>query len=198
MNRIPWAATALVAVIASACAPVAPTVDPAQIQASAVAAASTMIALTQEAVPTPTDTPVPSPTPLPSPTFPPPPTIEPPTVEPTKSAGDDCNHLFDLAATGNARTPVKINNRTKGSVNLSLGMWEKNAFGQCGYLGFNIPKGQSITVDMPQTGKGPCWWGYGWVNGPEPSTSQGGPFCWSSTLKFELDIGPDVIKLTPP
>lgn len=195
MKQMPWAASALVAVIASACAPVAPTVDPAQIQASAVAAASTMIALTQEAVPTPTDTPVPSPTPLPSPTFPPPPTIEPPTVEPTKSAGDDCNHLFDLAEDRSKRSPVKINNLNKAPFSGSLWMSQKNAFGQCGYVGFQIPKGQSITLQLPQTGSGPCWWGGGWVNGPEPSTPSGGPFCWNGDLKWELDIGPDVIRL---
>lgn len=203
MRRILPEISALALLLSAACAPAVPTPDVAQIQASAVAAASTMIAQTQEAMPTATEvppTPEPSPTPLPSPTLAPLPTLafDAPTAAPTGSTGDDCNHIFDLAATGNARSPVKINNNTKGSVNLSLGMFQKNAFGQCGYLGFTIPKGNSITVQMPQTGQGPCWWGYGWVNGPKPSTPEGGPFCWNNTDKWTLDIGPDVIRLTPP
>jgi len=198
MRRILYAVSGLLVLASAACAPAVPTIDPAQVQASAMAAASTMIAQTQAAIPTATEVP---PTPIPSPTLLPPtlaplPTVPSPTA--TGAAGDDCNHLFDLSATGNARTPVKINNLTKGPVNLSLGLWEKNSFGQCGYLGFSIPKGQSITVSMPQTGKGPCWSGYAWVNGPDPSTAEGGGFCWNSTDKYELDIGPDVIKITPP
>lgn len=199
MRRILYAVSGLLVIATAACAPAVPTIDPAQVQASAMAAASTMIAMTQAAIPTATEvppTPIPSPTPLPSPTLAPLPTVASPTAAST--TGDDCNHLFDLAATGNARTPVKINNLTKGPANISLGMFQKNAFGQCGYLSFSIPKGQSITASMPQTGKGPCWWGYAWINGPDPSTSEGGPFCWNSTDKYELDIGPDVIKITPP
>lgn len=185
--------------LSAACAPATPTVDAAQIQASAVAAASTMIAMTQAAIPTATETPVPSPTPLPSPTLEPLPTLPLlPTASPTSTGGDDCNHLFDLGATGNARSKVLVNNNTKGSANLSLGMFQKNAFGQCGYLSFVIAKGASEIISMPQTGQGPCWWGYAWINGPNPSTSQGGPFCWNNTDKWTLDIGPDVIRLTPP
>ena len=199
MKRNLLGAALLFSMVLGACAPAVPTVDPAMVQASAMAAASTMIALTQAAIPTATETPVPSPTPLPSPTIPPLPTGIPPTIQPTASGGDDCDHLFDLSATGNARSPVKINNETNGSVNLSLGIYSKNSFGQCGYLGFTVPKGQSITVQMPQTDKGgPCWYGYAWVNGPEPTTSQGGPFCWNNTDKWVLDIGTEVIKLTPP
>lgn len=198
MKQIILGIVTVLALAASGCAPAEPTIDAAMVQASAMAAASTMIAMTQAAVPTATETPIPSPTPLPSPTFAPLPTLAPPTIAPTTSGEDDCNHLFDLGATGNARSPVKINNLTKGPVNLSLSMGTKNVFGQCGYLGFNIPKGQSIFVQMPQTGQGPCWWGYAWVNGSEPSTSQGGPFCWNNTDKWELDIGTEVIRLTPP
>jgi len=199
MKRVFFTLAALL-IFGSACAPAAPTIDAAEVQASAMAAASTMIAMTEAAIPTATEVPpteIPSPTALPSPTVSSLPTIAAPTIAPT-SSGEDCDHLFVLAATGNARSPVKITNLTKGPVNLSLGMFQPNAFGQCGYLGFAIPKGQSITVHMPQTGKGPCWWGYAWVNGPSPSTSEGGPFCWNNTDKWELDIGPDVIKLTPP
>ena len=58
----------LVAVLLTACGPKAtPTMNPADVQATAFAAASTMVALTQAAIPTatpipPTETPVPLPT----------------------------------------------------------------------------------------------------------------------------------------
>ena len=200
MKRVVFATAVLVGMLSAACAPATPTIDPAQVQASAMAAASTMIAMTQAAIPTATPVPptlAPSPTPLPPPTLAVLPSITAPTISPTTS-GTDCNHLFDLSESGNKTSPVKINNNTKGPVNLSLSMNSPNVFGQCGYLGFNIPKGQSIFPKLPQTGQGPCWWGYAWVNGPQPSTSQGGPFCWNNTDKWTLDIGPDVIKLTPP
>src|SRR5512140_986942 len=71
MKRVLFTSMVL-ALLLSACAPATPTTDPAQIQASAVAAANTMVALTQAAVPTETPVPptaLPSPTPLPSPTL---------------------------------------------------------------------------------------------------------------------------------
>ena len=199
MKLVLIASVGLLVLVTTACAPAVPTIDPAEVQASAVAAANTMIAMTKAAIPTATETPVPSQTPLPSPTFPPLPTLPPAdSASPTSSTGDDCNHLFDLAADRNRRSPVKINNNTKGPANLSLSMGTKNAFGQCGYLGFNIPRGQTIFVDMPQTGKGPCWYGYAWINGAKPSTAEGGAFCWNNTDKWTLDIYADIIKLTPP
>jgi hypothetical protein len=179
-----------------------PTIDPAQIQASAVAAASTMIAQTQAAMPT--DTPVPptlapSPTPLPIPTLADVPTFPgPPTVAPT-TTGDDCNHVFDMSATGKARAKLVINNVTKGSLNISFSMGSKNAFGQCGYLSWSVPKNNQITVSIPQTGTGPCWWAYAWANDPKhQATSSGGPFCMNNPDKWLLTVSYDSMHLTPP
>ena len=191
--------------LSAACAPATPTADPAQIQASAVAAASTMIAMTQAAIPTPTEVP---PTPLPSPTPLAPPTplelptlaFSVPTAAPTQSSGDDCNHLLDLNAVGNARAKLLINNNTKGPVTLTMGWSSKNAFGQCGYLSWsNIGRNSSITVSLPQTGTGPCYWAYAWVNDPkhQSTISQGG-FCMNNPDKWTFDVGYDTIKLTPP
>jgi hypothetical protein len=203
MRRILPACAMLLVWLGSACSAATPTVDPAQIQASAVAAASTMVAMTQAAIPTATEVPpteVPSPTPLPPPTIAVLPTLafQAPTAAPTQSSADDCNHLFDLGATGNARSPVKVNNNNKYAVTLSLGMWQKNAFGQCGYLAFAIKGKESILISMPQTGQGPCWTGFAYGQGSNASNAEGGPFCWNNPDKWTLDIGPDIIKLTPP
>jgi hypothetical protein len=206
MRHILGACGTLVVLFGAACSAATPTVDPAQIQASAVAAASTMVAMTQEAMPTPTEVPpteVPSPTPLPVPTVVELPTLsfEAPTAAPTQSSGDDCNHLLDLNETGNARAKLLINNNTKGPVTLTIGLGSKNAFGQCGYLSWsNIPRNSSITVSVPQTGAGPCYWAYAWVNDPKNNRtlSPGQLYCMNNPDKWVMDIGYDTIKLTPP
>ncbi|MFH1186119.1 MAG: hypothetical protein V1755_13940 [Chloroflexota bacterium] len=200
MTRISLGAAALLVMVSAACAPAAPTVDPAQVQASAMAAASTMIAMTQAAIPTATEVPpTPSPTPLPSPFAAALPTVVAPTIEPTKSA-DSCNQLLDVAASGGKKATLKINNLTKGSVTITIGLSTKNAFGQCGYLSWIIPPKNSIIVNPPQTGPGPCYWAYAWVNDPKnPSLPAPPPmFCMNSTDKYELDVGAETMRITPP
>jgi hypothetical protein len=204
MKWIAFPAATLALIVNAACAPATPTVDPAQIQASAMAAANTMVAMTQAAMPTATEippTPVPSPTPLPSPTLADLPTVSfdaLPTAAPT--AGD-CRHLFDLASTGKARAKVLIQNATKGPITVSIGLSEKNAFGQCGYLSWGpISKLSNITVSVPQTGLGPCYWAYAFVNDPKHQTQVANPFpfCMNNPDKWVMTITYDTIRLTPP
>ncbi len=196
----------LALVLSAACAPAAPTIDASQIQASAVAAASTMIAMTQQAMPTATPippTPAETPTPLPSPTtaaLPTFPVIAAPTEAPTASTGDNCNHLLDVSASGNKRAALLIVNDTKGTMTLTLGLGSKNAFGQCGYLAFSgIAKNSSTMVSVPQTGQGPCYWAYAWVNDPKKQTTvSGGGYCMNNPDKWTMTVNYDTIHLTPP
>ncbi len=208
MNRILFAA-ACAALLLSACAPAAtPTIDPGQIQASAMAAASTMIEQTQQAMPTSTPVP-PSPLPtlpaLPSPTVGALPTLQAfptPTTQPSKGGSGDCNQPLDAKASG-PQAPVLIRNDTKGPVTFTLGISAKNSFGQCGYLSWsNIPKANSITVSVPinHTNQGdPCYWAYAWINDPQHQANvSGGGFCINDGDKWTFDVGYDRIKLTPP
>ena len=206
MNRYLFLA-ATFALILSACgAPAAPTIDAAQVQASAMAAAATMVAATQAAMPTNTPippTPLPSATPLPSPTsgvLATLPVFASPTAGASGSA-DDCNHLLDVGASGD-QAAVLIRNNTKGQVTFSMGLGSKNSFGECGYLGWSIPKGNSISVSVPQTRTNqgdPCYWAYAWINDPKRQTTvNGGGFCINNPDKWTFDIGYDKIKLTPP
>lgn len=199
MRRVPYAVTGLMVLLTAACAPAVPTIDPAQVQASAMAAAGTMIAMTQAAIPTATETAVPSPTPLPTSTVPPLPTAVPATVAPTKDP-DSCNQLFDVAESGGRKATLKIINVTKGPVTVTIGLSTKNAFGQCGYLSWVIPQKNSIIVNPPQTGAGPCYWTYAWVNDPNHPSQPGGapPLCMNSTDKYELEIDYDTMRITPP
>ncbi len=155
MRRILFV-VALLALVLSACAlAAAPTIDAAQIQASAMAAAGTMIALTQAAIPTETPlppTPVPSPSPLPSPTAALLPTLQPFASPTGASAGGDsgdCNHRMDVGASG-ATAPVLIRNDTKGPITFTLYLGSKNSFGQCGWQSWGpIAKANSILVSVP-------------------------------------------------
>ncbi len=192
------------ALLLSACAQATPTVDAAQVQASAIAAANTMIAQTQAAMPTATPippTPVPSPTPLPSPTLGTLPTLQVLASPTTASTGDDCNHPLDAASSGPA-APVLIRNNTKGPATVGLYIGRKNLFGQCGYLSWSVPKMNSILVSVPyaRLNQGEaCYWASAYVNDPNhPSTPTGGPFCLANDDKWTMDVGYDSIRLTPP
>lgn len=206
MQRLLFAMITLTLLL-SACAPAAPTVSPEQVQASAVAAASTMIALTVAAVPsntpvppTPlaTDTPLASPTPMTLPTLA---NLATPTTAST-GGKDDCNHLFDVGASG-PTTTLAVNNNTKGSISGSVYLGTPNTFAQCGWISFgSIAKGQSGSISVPlvHTSMGDsCYWASAWVNDPKKQTQpNGGPFCIDSTLKWTLNVNYDKITITPP
>ncbi len=206
MARTLFVALLLVMVL-SACAPAKPTADPAQIQASAVAAASTMIAQTIQAVPTETPVPptdVPSPTPLPPPTLALLPTLPVAQSAPTtaSSAATNCNQPLDVAAAG-PKANVMIKNNTKGSITFNMGISTKNTFGQCGYMSWPINKGDSISVSVPQirTNLGDsCYWVYVWINDPKAAThGEGSGYCIDNALKWTFTVtSPNKVTLAPP
>jgi hypothetical protein len=165
------------AVLLTACAPQGtPTMAPADVQNTAVAAAWTVVAMTQAAIPTatlvpPTDTPIPTALP----TF----TAEPliiPTLEPlilptaTSAAASDpknCNKTLSIGEAGPLKN-VRIENENKGPVNLSLTLYTPNLFGQCGSIGYVLTKGEKSKVGIPSG----YWYAYAWVLKP-PSTAEG-------------------------
>ncbi|HUH97998.1 MAG TPA: hypothetical protein VLZ89_11600 [Anaerolineales bacterium] len=144
-----WLLATLLAFMVSACgAKAAPTIDPAQVQASAVAAANTIVAMTQAAMPT--DTPVPptaasTDTPQPTPTIPPLPTapiLASPTV--ASSSGGDCNGLIDRQK-GEKSANFLVRNKSGQLITVSFYL-EKNSFADCGYWATQISSGNSISV----------------------------------------------------
>lgn len=197
MKRVLFLAAVLPLVLAACGAQATPTIDPAQVQASAVAAANTMVSLTQAAIPTvtpipptpiPTDTPLPSPTPMELPTL----SVQ---ASPTPasasggSSGDPCSAGLNVAEAGPTFLLV-VRNNTKGLITVTIGLSTKNKFGQCGYLSWsNIPKGQTISANVPQTLGGTCYWAYAWINDPKQSSSvSGGGYCWNNKDKVILDV----------
>lgn len=202
MRGISFAAVVM-SLILSACTAAAPTVDPLQVQASAVAGANTMVALTQAAIPT--ATPIP-PTPLPSPTAPPSPTSQAlptlstdgsPTVEPTSgnTGTDPCNAPMSSSPTG-PLTTLKIDNGTKAPVTVSIYLY-KTKFGECGYRGYNLgPLDSVYLTDLPQG----CYSAFALVNDPKkPSKAFSTQLmCPNNDDKWTMVVQADVIKFYSP
>ncbi|MFN8411931.1 MAG: hypothetical protein U0Z26_06045 [Anaerolineales bacterium] len=166
------------AVLLTACGPQGtPTMAPEDVQNTAVAAAFTMVAMTQAAIPTntlPPPTETPSPTPLPTFTPLPPPTLDPAlilptaTVPPAASDPNSCNKPLNVAEAGRLQR-IRIENQTGGDINLSLNLYVKNAFGQCGAISYTIKKNGKINTEIPVG----LWYAYAWIN---PKGTSSGSF----------------------
>jgi len=150
----------VVVLLVSACGtgePPVPTMDANSIVNTAQAAAFTMIAETQAAIPTATSTETPTATPLPTDTPVPLPTLATPLAQPTATSGsaanangDPCYHPIDSAA-GGPNSVLRIKNKTGGPITVFIYLYKPNAFGECGYMGFDLYKGESTTITtMPR------------------------------------------------
>jgi hypothetical protein len=184
----------------SACGtPAEPTMSAEEVQGTAVAAAMTMVAQTQAAIPTatpipPTDTP--APTPLPTNTVPP---LQLPTqplvVQPTAttaSDANDCNKFLSTSAAG-PTAPIKVVNQTKAPMNVSIYL-DKTPFGECGYRGYSIPQNGSINIDFRQG----VIYAYAWILEPINTTVSGGPWKPNNTDKWTIFINENNMKMVGP
>jgi hypothetical protein len=189
---------AVLAFTLGACGPEPePTMSAADVQGTAVAAAWTMVAETQAAIPT--DTPIPptetaSPTPLPTNTLPP---LDLPTqsafASPTTASNkDECDQFLPGDAAG-PTAPLKIYNETKAPLNLSLYL-EKTPFGMCGYRGYSIPANNSILINFPQG----VMYAYAWILEPLNTTVSGGPWKPNNTDKWSIFIKESSMKMVGP
>jgi len=209
MKRYIWAVIAILSLILSACGatPVEPTVSAEDIQATAVAAAFTIVAETQAAIPTntpvpPTDTPVPTAiptdTPIPSPTLE---ALVLPTFTslPTSAASsnntgaDPCNQPLPGNVSGTP-TKIKLVNMTKGTLVVSLYL-NKTPFGECGYRGYNLAKNDAITItDLPQG----CYNVSVFVTEPNKSSKAFGYGCINNTDLWTFEINAENVKFIGP
>ena len=197
MKKPLYLLAAVIVLASAACAPAAPTADPAQIQASAVAAAATMVAMTQQAIPSPTEvppTPLPSPTALPSPTLVALPTLpvsSAPTAAPAPTtSGDKCQAPIASAPDGPMMT-VSIANQTNGTVVLSLYLYE-TTFGECGYWSTVLSPRGSTSAFLPQGD----YFAGAFVNDPKAQTkSFGTSLPLKNGEKFRIVVGAETIEL---
>jgi len=174
------------ALILSACrAPATPTIAAADVQNTALAAAFTIVAETQAAIPTntsvpPTETPTQTPQPTDTPALV---ATESPTATQVAQAGgnsDPCNAPLKSNPLGRS-TRIKLENQTGAPIIVSLYL-NLTAIGECGFRGYNVGKNGSTTItDLVQgcynasvlvndANKPTKSFGYGCINNPDQWT----------------------------
>lgn len=200
---------AVAALLLSACgAKAVPTIDPSQVQASAVSAANTLVAMTQAAMPTetpippsatPTDTPQPTPTIPPLPTNPVlnPPVLPSPTAITSSSSGNsggECNGSIKASKGENLAT-IMINNKTNVLLGVSLYL-NKNSWGDCGYWSSpaGIPSNSSASISLPASNS--CYHVTAWTLAGKPNFMVGNNFCVGlNATKYVLNVTTNGISL---
>ena len=203
MKRLSSLTVIIVAMlIISACGgePAAPTMNAVDVQNTAVAAALTMIAETQAAIPTDTPLPpteAPTQTPLPTDTAIPLPTLNvtlAATTAPTSSnaGGDPCATRV-LSPDKGRETVIRVVNTTKVTVTVSMYLNETAAHGECGYRSFQLSKNSDIVFDDLVQG---CYDLWAFSNSSDVNARGGG--CINNPDKWTFEIREGVIKFTGP
>ncbi len=159
-----WMLFVITALLLTACgAEPEPTMSPADVQSTAMAAAMTMVAETQAAAPTATIPPTQAPTETPLPTNTVPPLIletatqglatQPVGVLPTNttassssSSGDPCNKPLTSWGGESAQLSLRNNTKPKGTVTASL--YFTTSFGDCGYISARFDTSTTLTVPV--------------------------------------------------
>ena len=186
LKPILFIAIALTFILSACGAKPVPTVDPAQVQASAVAAANTIVAMTQAAMPT--QTPVPptvasTDTPQPTPTIPAlatPLILASPTTAPASSGGE-CAYLS--VSKGDHLADILVVNKTGELIGVTFYL-KKNAFGDCGYWSSQVKPNSSLSVtNLPQ---GCYYFGTWTLSGKPDFQNLGYSFCDSIPDKFTI------------
>ena len=182
----------------------APTISAMDVQGTAVSSALTIVAMTQSFIPTslPTETPAPTPISTPTPTItilttvslPSPTQGLDPVVGPTNTV-DSSDCWIPLSAGPAAEmTTLRLQNDTRGDVTLTIFL-NKTAHGDCGFTGYTIGKGQTISVSYPQG----CYSFAAFINiSPTKSLKSFGGGCANNPDKWVVRIGPEIITLYSP
>jgi hypothetical protein len=189
--------TLAITLIISACGapPAPPTANLADLQSTAVAAASTLMAETQAAIPTAT---LPSPTatitntPAFTATLPVMPTLGA-TFTSIPAAGDPCiNKALPDSLVGQT-IKIRIDNPTKGTINLTVYLQSGNPQGICGYRGYTLAAGGSLVINDLVEG---CYSLWAW--NPDPKDYfmvTNGTSCLNNFKSWTFDISTNSIQL---
>ena len=199
---IPAQAFALViTLIVSACGSpqAAPTVDPVDMQSTAVASALTLLAETQAALPTSTPPPPTvafTDTPVFTATIPPLPTLGAtftPSLEVNSNVGDPCVTTPMPNSLPGKTIKIRIDNPTQGTINLSVNLHPGNPQGICGYRGYTLAAGDSLVISDLVEG---CYSLWAW--NPDPDDYfivTNGTSCLDDSDNWTFDITLNGIKL---
>jgi hypothetical protein len=194
----------VITLIISACgAEPVPTVNPVDVQNTAVAAAFTMVAQTQAAIPTatlppptetPTQTPMATNTPLQSPTAIG--VISSPTTAPAaNTGGDPCATRVLSGDLKGKQTIIRIWNTTKAPITVSLYLNETAAHGECGYRSYTLPKNGDVVIRDLVYG---CYnlWAWSDAQGNKFNSSGGG--CINNPDKWTFEVNTATVKFVGP
>ncbi|MCC6499670.1 MAG: hypothetical protein IT313_05310 [Anaerolineales bacterium] len=188
-----WTLT-LAALLLAACgteAPPTPSME--EVRGTAVAAALTIVAQTQAAIPTntpvpptetPTSTPQPTNTPLTLPTL-----AETSTNTPASAGGDYCQTRVLGAPKGND-TVIKIENATKLPIHVSLFL-NKTALDECGWREYEIGKKGSVVITDLVYG---CYNLWAWSNDPKNPFQSSGYGCINNPDKWTFQVHESTIQ----
>jgi len=209
MKRFSILTVVVIAMLISACgAPAAPTMQAVDVQNTAVAAAFTMVAQTQAAIPTatplpptepPTQTPLPTNTPLPLPTSATLAVLSSPTAVSVSSSsgssgGDPCATRV-LSKPEGKETTIRIVNTTKLGVTVSLYLNETASKGACGYRSFTLTKNNDIVyTDLVQG----CYNLWAWSENAKGKFTSSGFGCINNPDKWTFEIRESNIKFIGP
>ena len=189
----------ILAITISACgAQPVPTINAADVQHTAEAAAFTMVAQTQEAIPTATPTEIPTNTPLPTDT----PAVSPtvatlgatvPTIAPTSSNTDPCATRVLSYSPKGRDTIIRIANLTRAQVTVSVYLNETAGAGECGYRSYTLSKnGDVVITDLVQG----CYNLWAWSSDNKVHVNASGFGCLNNSDKWTFEISENSIKFT--
>ena len=194
----------LIAVIASACAPqAAPTMSAADVQSTAAAAAFTMVAQTQAAIPTATplpptesstETPLPTNTPVALPTLDVSPTVAVQAAATTSSGVDPCSTRV-LSGPKGKETTIRIVNTTKVPVKVSIYLNETAGQGACGWGYVELAKNADTVITSWVQG---CYNLWAWSDDPKGKFNSSGGGCINNPDKWTFEVSTGSIKFVGP
>jgi hypothetical protein len=193
----------LITLIISACgareAQATATLNPIDLQSTIAAAAFTVVAETQAAIPTATPLPpteTPTNTPAPTMTFPPlPPSGVTLTPVPSGNSGggDPCiNKVMPAQLQGKA-IKIRLNNTTKAALALTIYLNQTTSQSQCGYRTYNVEPGQAVVINNLVEG---CYTIWAW--NPDPTgyfIVTNGTNCLDTSDTWVFSISTSSIKL---
>ena len=169
-----------------------PTINPLDLQSTMVAAAFTLVAETQAAIPTATLPPTATNTPASTATLPPLPALGG-TFTPIPGAGDPCINNVLPASLAGETIKIRIDNPTRATIMVSVYLQQSGPQSVCGYRSYTLTAGESLVINDLVEG---CYTLWAW--NPDPKDYfmvTNGTSCLDKSKTWTFDISTSTIKL---
>ncbi|HEU0293734.1 MAG TPA: hypothetical protein VFR47_13420 [Anaerolineales bacterium] len=192
----------VVALFMSACgaSPAVPTINAVDVQSTAVAAALTIVAQTQAAIPTetpllPTETPTETPPPTDTPQLLPTVALAATFTPVAQNTVDPCSTRILASSPRGRETTIHIINTVKSQVTVSLYLNETASWGECGYRSYVLaPRDSVLITDLVQG----CYDLWAFNSDPENLVNAYGAGCINNPDKWTFEISTGNIKFFGP